>query len=253
MKYIQLTTENINQAHLCCAISEKKGEHRTTDKKAWLKKRIAEGLVFYKADVRGKAFIEYLDGEKAWIPIQAEHCLFINCLWVAGKYKGTGISNALLNHCIEDAKQRNKKGICILSSRKKMSFLADPNYLTYKGFQCVDEITPFQLYYLPLNTKDAAATPKFQDSARTLHCEEDGFVLYYTCQCPHAAHYAAIAKEIVEKAGWRAHLHLIESQEEAIQVPAPVTTYALFINHQFITNEILSEKKLTALLQSYES
>ena len=86
-----------------------------------------------------------------------------------------------------------------------------------------------------------------------MHCEEDGFVLYYTCHCPHAAHYAAIAKEIVEKAGWRAHLHLIESQEEAIQVPAPVTTYALFINHQFITNEILSEKKLTALLQSYES
>ena len=70
MKYIQLTTENINKEHICCAISEKKGEHRTTDKKAWLKKRIAEGLVFYKADVRGKAFIEYLDGEKAWIPIQ---------------------------------------------------------------------------------------------------------------------------------------------------------------------------------------
>ena len=65
MKYIQLTTENINKEHICCAISEKKGEHRTTDKKAWLKKRIAEGLVFYKADVRGKAFIEYLDGEKA--------------------------------------------------------------------------------------------------------------------------------------------------------------------------------------------
>ena len=48
MEYIQLTMDNLATEHICCAITEKKGEHRAADKKAWLKERLEEGLVFLK-------------------------------------------------------------------------------------------------------------------------------------------------------------------------------------------------------------
>ena len=54
MEYIQLTQENLQKEHICCSMTEKKGDHSVTDKKAWLKERMEEGLVFYKADVRGR-------------------------------------------------------------------------------------------------------------------------------------------------------------------------------------------------------
>ena len=65
MEYIQLTQENLQKEHICCSMTEKKGDHSVTDKKAWLKERMEEGLVFYKADVRGKVFIEYIPDRKS--------------------------------------------------------------------------------------------------------------------------------------------------------------------------------------------
>ena len=58
--------------------------------------RFAEGLVFYRSRERGKCFIEYIPAEYAWVPIQAEGYLYINCLWVSGSMKGHGYSNDLL-------------------------------------------------------------------------------------------------------------------------------------------------------------
>ena len=60
--------------------------------------------------------------------------MYIDCLWVAGSFKGHGYSTDLLNACIEDSKEKGKVGLCILSSTKKKPFLADPKYLKYKGF-----------------------------------------------------------------------------------------------------------------------
>lgn len=55
------------------------------------------------------------------MPIDADGYIYINCLWVSGSMKGHGYSNDLLNECIRDAKEQEKKGVCILSSegRKK--------------------------------------------------------------------------------------------------------------------------------------
>ena len=42
---------------------------------------------------RGKCFIEYIPGENAWVPIEAEGYLYINCLWVSGSLKGHGTAH----------------------------------------------------------------------------------------------------------------------------------------------------------------
>lgn len=117
MEYIRITTENIDLEHICCAMSGK----QSLAKKEWMKNCFEDGLVFYRSKERGKCFIEYIPAENAWIPIEAGGYIYINCLWIAGAMKGHGYSDDLISECIRDAKETEKKGICILSSegRKK--------------------------------------------------------------------------------------------------------------------------------------
>ena len=124
MDFIDLDSENIDKEHICCALSDKKGECQISSKKAWIKNALKDGLVFKKGDVRGKVFIEYIPAENAWCPITAENYMFINCFWVSGKYKGQGIGSKLLDECIKDSKKKGKEGLAILSSNKKNSYLS---------------------------------------------------------------------------------------------------------------------------------
>ena len=59
MELIKITHDNLEQEHICCAISTNK-DIQVMTKKAWLKERLDEGLVFLKCNVRGKCFIEYI-------------------------------------------------------------------------------------------------------------------------------------------------------------------------------------------------
>ena len=110
MEYIRVTNENIDKEHICCAISNN-NDIQVSSKKSWLQERFDEGLISLKSEERGKCFIEYIPAENAWNPIVADSYMFINCLWVAGSFKGHGYSTDLLNACIEDSKIKEKKGV----------------------------------------------------------------------------------------------------------------------------------------------
>ena len=248
MEFITVNQENIDREHICCAITDKKGETCVSSKKAWMKERFADGLVFYRLDARGKVFIEYIPAEKAWCPLEAPGYMHINCFWVSGQYKGQGYANQLLEHCIQDAKAQGKCGLTVISSPKKMPYLSDPKYLKYKGFQVADTASPyFELLYLPLD--GAAPVPRFKDCAKEGHIDEMGMVLYYTSQCPHTAKYAPVAEEIARQSGKPLILRKLETTEQAQAAPCPVTTYSFFNDGKFVTNEIFGEKKFVKYLE----
>ncbi len=116
-------------------------------------------------------------------PIEAKGYLYIDCLWVSGQFKGHGYSSLLLNACMDDGREKGKKGLVILSSKKKAGFLSDPGYLKYKGFQRVDAADPyFELWCLPF--EEGAELPRFGKSVHGHENMPKGFVLYYTNQCP---------------------------------------------------------------------
>ena len=163
----------VPKEHICCAMSGK----QSLAKKEWLKQRFEEGLVFYRSAERGKCFIEYIPAENAWVPIDADGYLYINCLWVSGSLKGHGYSSELLEECLRDAKAQGKNGVCILCAEgRKREFLADPKFLTHKGFKVSDTSDcGINLMYLPL--AESAQPPKFKACATHPKVEENGYHL----------------------------------------------------------------------------
>ena len=248
MEFVKLTHDNIEQEHICCAIANNK-DVQVMSKKNWIKERLDEGLVFLKCDVRGKCFIEYIPAEYAWVPIEAKDYMYVDCLWVSGQFKGHGYSNLLLGQCIEDSKEKGKKGLVILSSKKKMGFLSDPKYLKYKGFETVDTAEPyFELMYLPFD--ESAEKPCFRNTVQSHEKMPKGFVLYYTNQCPFTAKYVPLLENMAQARGIELHVVHIQSGEEARNAPSPFTTFSLFYNGELVTHEILSEKKFEKILTS---
>jgi GNAT superfamily N-acetyltransferase len=247
MEYIRVTRENLEKEHICCAISNNK-DVQVSSKKAWLEGRFDEGLVFLKSAERGKCFIEYIPAENAWVPIEAEGYTYIDCLWVSGSFKGHGYSSDLLSECIKDSREKGKKGLCILAAGKKRPFLADPKFLKYKGFSVCDEAdNGIQLWYLPF--EEGAEKPRFRECARHPHTEEKGYVLYYTSQCPFNGKYVPILEEAARKNGIPFKAIHLESLEEARSAPTPVTTYALFRDGEYITNEQMNDRKFLKLVR----
>ena len=247
MEYIRVTDENIDSEHICCAISNNK-DVQVSSKKSWLADRFEDGLVFLKSVERGKCFIEYIPAENAWNPIAADGYMYIDCLWVSGSLKGHGYSTDLLDRCVDDSKSKGKLGLCILSAAKKKPFLAEPKYLKHKGFTVCDEAdNGIQLWYLPFSPD--APKPKFKDCARHPHIDDMGYVLYYTNQCPFNAKYVPIVEQTAQDNNVPFKAIHIDTKEAAQNAPTPVTTYALFFNGEYLTNEQLNDKRFLKLIE----
>lgn len=243
MNYIRITKDNIDHEHICCAMSGK----QSVMKKEWMKRQFDDGLVFYRSCERGKCFIEYIPAENAWVPIEADGYIYIDCLWVSGSMKGHGYSNDLLAECEHDARAQGRKGLCILSSDgRKKEFLSDPKYLAHKGFRLADSSDcGITLLYLPFD--DSAEPPKFKECARHPQVNEDGFLLYYTDQCPFTYYWVPKVADAAKEHGIPLKIIRINDKQTAQNTPSPVTTYALFRNGKFVTHAIQSDKKYLAL------
>ena len=141
-KIITLTEKNIDNEHICCGFSDKKIAKGTHLKKELIKRRLSEGFLFKKADVRGKVFIEYVPAEKAWSPVNAPGYTFIHCFWVSGRYKGLGLGTRLMNECIKDSGEKN--GVVCLTAKKVMPFLTDKGFFLKNGFTFISsDLCPF--------------------------------------------------------------------------------------------------------------
>ncbi len=247
MEYIRVTKENIDKEHICCAISSNK-DVQVISKKDWLRDRFDDGLVFLKSVERGKCFIEYIPAENAWNPIDAKDYMYIDCLWVSGSFKGHGYSSELLEYCINDSKEKGKKGLCILCANKKKPFLSDPKFLKHKGFMPCDKAdNGIELWYLPFD--DVNDKPRFKECAKHVSIDELGYVLYYTSQCPFNAKYVPMLEECALKHNIPFKAIHITNKEQAQNAPTPITTYALFHDGEYLTNEQMNVNKFLRLVK----
>ncbi len=98
-----------------------------------------------------------------------------------------------------------------------------------------------------LSLAEDAEQPRFKECARHPKVREMGFVLYYTDQCPFTYYWVPKVQEAAKEHGIPFQAIHITDKEAAQNVPAPVTTYALFRDGEFLTQGIQSDKKFLAL------
>lgn len=246
MGFVQLTKDNIETEHICCALGAKQYQNAVSEKKNWLKERMDEGLVFYRLDERAKVFIEYIPAEMAWVPIQAPNYMYIHCLWVSGRYKNNGYARQLLNYCKEDAIHRGMDGIVHIVGKKNAPYLSDKRFFEHMGFELVDQAEPyFQL--MALKWKEQAVVPSFKKQRETSFRDE-GISIYYTAQCPFAVGVLEELRKVAENKNVPFNAYRITTKEEGQNAPIVWTTFGLFYNGKFITHEILSANKFDKLL-----
>lgn len=244
--YINLSPDNLQMEHLCCAIADKKHQCGVDVKRAWIEARMPEGHIFRKLDAKGKVFIEYAPLEKAWVPLVGDNFIYIYCLWVSGSFKEKGYGKELLDYCIEDAKKQNKSGVCIISSKKKMPFLSEKKFMMKYGFETVDEIDGgYELMALSFN----GDKPQFSSNAKVQNINSETLTIYYGLQCPYIPNCIEQIETYCKENNVPVHLIKVDTLEKAKALPCVFNNWAVFYKGKFETLHLLNEGYLKKLVE----
>lgn len=245
-EYINLSLQNLESEHICCAIGDPKHQVGVNNKKEWIKNKLNQGHVFRKLNARGKIFIEYEPIETAWVPINGKNYEYIYCLWVAGNFKGNGIAKELLEYAIKDSKEKGKSGICTLVSKKKKPFLGEKKFFEHYDFKVVDEIAEYELLALQFDKEE---TPKFNETAREMKINSKEFTIYYTPECPYTVNCIKEIKEYAKENSIPLKIIKIDSLEKAKSVPCVFNNWANFYKGNFISNTLLNKNSFEKLIK----
>ena len=245
-EYINLSIDNIDNEHICCAIGDPKHQLGVDKKKEWIKNKLKDGHVFRKLNARGKIFIEYEPIETAWVPISGKNYEYIYCLWVAGSFKGKGIGKELLEYCINDAKNKNKSGICTLVSTKKKPFIGDKKFFEHFGFKVIDTVNDYELMALQFDNNE---TPKFNDNARKMTINNNDFTIYYSNECPYVEYEIEELSNYAKENNININFIKIDTLEKAKNAPCIFNNWANFYKGKFISNTILNANSFEKLIK----
>lgn len=245
-EYINLTSENLGDEHLCCIIRTKKLHPGVEAKRQWLSKRLKEGHVFRKLNVKGTVFIEYAPLETAWVPIIGDNFYYIYCLWVLGEYKGKGHARELIEYCLTDAKKNGKSGVCMLGSIRQKAWLSNQEFVKKFGFKVVDTTeSGYELLALSFD----GTTPRFGQTAKMCSIENKELTIYYDMQCPFIYQNIQVLKEYCSTHDVSASFIEVDTLEKAKELPGVFNNWALFYNGKFETVNLLDVAHIKKILK----
>lgn len=240
MTLITLTPDTLPDAHICCAISDKKCAEGYAAKKQWLAQEYAHGYRFSRLNARGKVFLEYGPGAHVWQPLIAPDWMVMGCFWVSGKFKQQGHGKALLDTAMKAARETGLKGLATIVGTKKLPFQSDGTWLKRQGFREVDRLDRgFSLLALDLPGQ-TAPEPQFAESARRgLDATTKGITVFYSNRCPFTEfHIQTSLKETCAARGLNAKVIKFDSCEAAQSAPTPATIFSLFVDDRLVTTDL---------------
>ncbi len=243
--FLNLTADNIEREHICCAIAGQQHAEGVARKKKFLARGFKDGLVFRKLDVRGKVFVEYAPAEAAWRPVHAPGYLVIHCLWVSGRYKGKQLGRELLEHCVEAVGDRH--GVVSVSGRRP--YVTDTRFYMHHGFEVIDRTeTGFDLVCFK---QDATApSPRFSESAkRGTVCQDKGVHFEYVYQCPFVPDCLRQMSEVAREFGLEVTTRELATVKSAQEAASPFGTFGAFLYGRLLTHELMSPNKFRKLLE----
>lgn len=244
--FVNLTTENLANEHLCCIIRSKKPHQGISAKKQWLSDRLNEGHVFRKLNAKATVFIEYAPLEAAWVPIIGDNYYYIYCLWVYGSDKGKGYGKSLMEYCLSDAKKKGKSGVCMLGAKKQKSWLSDQSFAMKFGFEVVDTTdNGYELLALSFD----GTTPKFTENAKKQSIENKDLAIYYDMQCPYILQKIEIIKQFCDTQKIPVDLIKVDTLQKAKELPCVFNNWGVFYKGKFETVNLLDTSYLERILK----
>ncbi len=244
--FVNLTTENLVNEHICCIIRSKKPHQGIEAKRQWLSDRLGEGHVFRKLNAKATVFIEYAPLETAWVPIVGDNYFYLYCLWVSGSPKGNGYGKLLMEYCLTDAKKKGKSGICMLGATKQKSWLSDQSFAKKFGFEVVDTTNNgYELLALSFD----GTNPKFTQNAKRQKIERKELTIYYDMQCPFVYQNIEKIKEYCEMNDVPASLIQVDTLQKSKELPCVFNNYAVFYKGNFETVNLLDVAYLKRILK----
>ena len=244
--FVNLTTENLVNEHLCCIIRSKKPHKGINAKRAWLSERLKEGHVFRKLNARATVFIEYAPLKTAWVPIIGDNYYYVYCLWVSGSHKGKGYGKLLMEYCLADAKEKGKSGICMLGAKKQKSWLSNQSFAKNFGFEVVDNTNNgYELLALSFD----GTMPKFAQNVKNEEIESKELTIYYDMQCPYVYQNIEMIKEYCEMNEVPVSLIQVDTLQKAKELPCVFNNWCVFYKGNFETVNLLDITYLKRILK----
>ena len=245
-EFVNLTTENLANEHLCCIIRSKKAHPGVEAKRQWLSERLAEGHVFRKLNAKATVFIEYAPLETAWVPVVGENYFYIYCLWVSGECKGKGYGRELMESCLADARQKGRSGVCMLGSEKQKAWLSDQSFAKKFGFQVADTTeNGYELLALSFD----GTTPKFAPAAKSMKIDDPTLTIYYDLQCPFIPQRIEMIQTWCETNGVPLSLIRVDTLQKAKALPCAFNNWAVFYRGDFITVNLLDPTAIEKMIR----
>ena len=244
--FVNLTTENLTNEHLCCIIRSKKPHQGIDAKRQWLSDRLSEGHVFRKLNAKATVFIEYAPLETAWVPVIGNNYYYVYCLWVLGSDKGKGYGKLLMEYCLADAKEKGKSGMCMLGAKKQKSWLSDQSFAKKFGFEVVDATDDgYELLALSFD----GTIPAFAPNAKKQKIESNVLTIYYDMQCPYIYQKIELIKQYCETNNVPVSLIQVDTLQKAKELPCVFNNWGVFYKGNFETVNLLDVSYLERILK----
>lgn len=97
--------------------------------------------------------------------------------------------------------------------------------------------------------KEDAPSPRFTAKSKKGKIKDKkGLTIFYSDMCPFNADYVDIMIETADKYGIPSDKTKIESLKQAKDLPTPFGIFTVFYNSEFLSHEVMSEKKFSKLL-----
>ena len=246
--FINLTTENLADEHLCCIIRSKIQHPGVEAKRQWLGDRLKEGHVFRKLNAKATVFIEYAPLETAWVPIVGDNYYYLYCLWITGSCKGQGYGKLLMEYCLSDAREKGKSGVCMLGSKKQKTWLSDQAFAKKYGFEVVDT-TDDGYELLALSFDHTAPKPTFTENAKKQRIDSEVLTIYYDMQCPYVYQKVEKIREYCETHQVPLDLIKVDTLQKAKELPCVFNNWGVFYKGKFETVNLLDSTYLERILK----
>jgi len=251
MEIIDLTPENIAKYGVCGYKDVQK--HIELRKKIdWFKEYYQKGLrikIVFSQKGGYQGMLEYIPGEYAHRPVDADGYLFIHCIFVGFKkdFKGKGYALSLLDECIKEAIDKKMLGVAVVT--RKGSFMASNNIFLKKGFQIIDSVKPdFDL--LVLKFAKESKDPKFKPNMDEILKKYDkGLTIMRSAQCPYTEKNVHTMIETAKQLKLKTNLVDLKDANAVQNTPCAFGSFCLIYNGKILSYHPISNTRFVNIMK----